>query len=75
MDKKKVGQKPGGHHNEIGRREFYNSLLRRDKFSEIESKFDSLEENIKKCEKYLSWREDLSGTVSITEEFKKFFGL
>ena len=70
-----AGQKPGGHHNPVGRRAWYERLLQEDKIEQAKERFELMEKNINKAEKYLSWQKDLDRKVIVSEEFMKFFGL
>jgi hypothetical protein len=69
-----AGQKPGGHHNPVARRAWYEKILQQDSIQEFENKFDKIDKNIKEVEKMIGWR-DLDQKVSVSDEFLKMFGL
>ena len=70
-----AGQKPGGYHFLSGKQQIWKDAIDASEIEKFKEKFDSLENNIKKIEKYLSWPESLDGKVTVTDEFMKFFGL
>lgn len=70
-----AGQNLGGWTKLAGKAKVWQDAIDADSLDEYRKKFDSIEKNIEKVEKYLSWPEDLNQTVSVSEEFMKFFGL
>lgn len=70
----KSGQKPGGHHNPVGRRAWYERILNQSNSEPFIEKFDKIEKNLNEVEKMIGWR-DLDQNVSVSDEFMKFFGL
>lgn len=69
------GQKQGGWTFLSAKREIWQDAIDQESLKEFEKKFDSIENNIKKVERYLSWPESLDQKVTVTDEFMKFFGL
>lgn len=70
-----AGQNLGGWTKLAGKAKIWQDAIDAESLEEYKKKFDSIEKNIKLTERYLSFPEDLNQTVSVSEEFMKFFGL